>query len=64
MIGALGDFFAMGGYAQFVWPAYLIAATILAVLTGLSLRDLRREEATLVALRSQRRGGADDGAQG
>ena len=64
MIGGLTEFLAMGGYAQFVWPAYLIAAAILAVLTGLSLRDLRREEATLVTLRRQRRGAADDGAQG
>jgi heme exporter protein D len=62
MIGVLGEFFAMGGYARFVWPAYLIAAAILAVLTGLSLRDLRREEATLLALRHQRRRAADDGA--
>ena len=63
MIGALGEFFAMGGYAQYVWPAYLIAAAILAVLTGLSLRDLRHQEATLLALRRQRRGAAVDEAQ-
>jgi len=60
MMDALGEFLAMGGYAQFVWPAYLITAVILVVLTGLSLRDLRREEATLRTLRGQRRSAASD----
>ncbi len=59
MIDALGEFLAMGGYAQFVWPAYLLAAAVLAVLTGLSLRDLRREESALQILRDQRRGEAE-----
>ena len=62
MIEAFGEFLAMGGYAQFVWPAYLLTAVILAVLTGLSLRDLRREEAALRSLRDLRRGAADDEA--
>ena len=53
----------MGGYAYFVWPAYLIAGLILAVLMGVSLRDLRRQETALQILRSQRRGAADDEVQ-
>lgn len=59
-MGAFSEFLAMGGYAHFVWPAYLLTASILAILTGLSLRDLRREESTLKILRDQRRGTADD----
>ncbi len=53
------EFFAMGGYAVFIWPSYLLAAVILAVLLGLSVRDLRRQEKTLEALREQRRGEAN-----
>jgi heme exporter protein CcmD len=34
---AMRDFLAMGGYASFVWPAYAVAATVLA---GLSLHSL------------------------
>ena len=56
MMNAVGEFLAMGGYAHFIWPAYLLAASILAVLTGLSLRDLRRQESALRTLRGQRRG--------
>ena len=62
-MNALTEFLAMGGYAYFVWPAYLIAGLILAVLMGVSLRDLRRQEKALQILRSQRRGAADDEVQ-
>lgn len=54
------EFFAMGGYAPYVWPSYLIAAGILGVLLILSLRNLRRNETTLKMLRAERRGGAGD----
>lgn len=44
-------FFAMGGYARFVWPAYAVAAVVLIGLLVESLvayrraqRDLDREE--------------------
>ena len=36
---ALTDYFAMGGYAVFVWPAYVLA---IAVMLGLFLQGLRR----------------------
>ena len=36
---AISAYFAMGGYAAFVWPAYAIAA---AVLGGLALYSWRR----------------------
>ncbi len=56
----LSDFFAMGGYGSYIWPAYLLAALILTVLLILSLRDLRRNESTLQTLRAERRGDAID----
>jgi heme exporter protein D len=43
----LSAYFAMGGYAGFVWPAYAIAA---AVLVGLSLHSWRRYRASCEAL--------------
>jgi heme exporter protein D len=46
-MSALAAYFAMGGYAGFVWPAYAIAA---AVLLGLSLHSWRRYRASCEAL--------------
>ncbi|HYZ40529.1 MAG TPA: heme exporter protein CcmD [Stellaceae bacterium] len=43
----VGGFFAMGGYAIFVWPAYGVA---LAVLGGLAVQSWRRYRASLLAL--------------
>ena len=54
----VSEFFAMGGYAPYIWPAYLIAAGILVALLGLSIRDLKRNERTLKALRAERRSSA------
>ena len=45
---ALATYFAMGGYAAFVWPAYAVAA---AVLGGLALQSWRRYRASQGALR-------------
>jgi heme exporter protein D len=47
-------FLAMGGYAGFVWPAYALAAAVLAGLLLGSLRQLRKAEAALEALGGQR----------
>lgn len=47
------EFLAMGGYAAFVWPAYAIAAVIMAGLTIDSWRGLAREKATLEKLQAQ-----------
>ena len=38
-MSALGAYFAMGGYAVYVWPAYALAT---AVLGGLALFSWRR----------------------
>ena len=44
------QFFGMGGYAVFVWPAYAVAAVALIGLLVQSLRDLRKRAAELAAL--------------
>jgi heme exporter protein D len=46
-MSALAAFFAMGGYAAFVWPAYGLAV---AVLGGLALDSWRRYRASRNAL--------------
>jgi heme exporter protein D len=50
----ISSFFAMGGYAAFVWPAYALAALVLVGLLLASLRQLRRTEADLAAQRGER----------
>ena len=46
-MGDVGVFFAMGGYAAFVWPAYGLA---LVVLGGLAVQAWGRYRASTVAL--------------
>jgi heme exporter protein D len=43
----LTEFFAMGGYAAYVWPAYGFAALVLIVLLAQSWRSARRRDAEL-----------------
>ena len=47
MIGDLGSYLAMGGYAAFVWPAYGVS---LIVLGGLSWHSWRRHRASAAVL--------------
>ena len=60
-MATLRDFLAMGGYASFVWPAYAVAAIVLA---GLSLHSLaaywrcQRELARLQQVRPRRESAA------
>jgi heme exporter protein D len=50
------EFLAMGGYAAYVWPAYLVAAVVMAGQVVATLRALRRREAALAQLeKSERR---------
>jgi heme exporter protein CcmD len=42
------EFFAMGGYAQYVWPVYVIAAVVLALNV---VQPLVRQRAVLKRLR-------------
>ena len=53
----LAQFFDMGGYAVFVWPAYAVAAVALIGLLVQSLRDLRNREREVAAL-GEKSGGA------
>jgi len=50
----MNDFFSMGGYAAYVWPAYGIAAIVLVALLVTTLRGLRRNEALLKTLEESR----------
>jgi heme exporter protein D len=47
----LTDFFAMGGYAAYVWTAYGFAALVLIVLLVQSWRSARRRDAELEQVR-------------
>ncbi len=59
---AMSDFFAMGGYAAYIWPAYGVSAVVLAGL-GLLIwrrgRDLKKRLADHEARSGDE---ADDGA--
>ena len=47
------EFFSMGGYAEFVWPALGLAAVAMAVLYLQSHRSLRAREAELESLQAE-----------
>ena len=49
-VDAISQFFEMGGYGGYVWPAYAVAAIVLGLLFGLSLRAVRSNEAQLRTL--------------
>ena len=50
----IATFFAMGGYAGYVWPAFGIAALVMIVMVVASLRSLRRREAALAEVEKSR----------
>jgi heme exporter protein D len=43
----MSEYFAMGGYAAFIWPSYGVAAILLVVLFVLSARRLQAAERAL-----------------
>jgi len=51
----VSEFFAMGGYAHFVWPAYGIVAVVLIALWIVSFRFVRSTERELEGLDVRRR---------
>ena len=57
----IATFFAMGGYAAYVWPAFAIAAVGLVALLTVSLRGLRARRAELETLQGGRREAAEPG---
>ncbi len=48
---SVGEFLAMGGYAQFVWPSYGLTAAVLVSLLALSRKFMKSSEAELKRLR-------------
>jgi heme exporter protein D len=50
----MSDFFAMGGYAAFVWPAYAITLVGLGGAIVLTWRAYRAAERSLAALESDK----------
>jgi heme exporter protein D len=50
----IAAFLAMGGYAVYVWPAFLITALVMIGLVADTLRTLRRREAALAELEKGR----------
>ncbi len=57
---AMGQFFAMGGYAGYVWPAFAIVLLVMAILWIASIRAWRASENILTALRKNRRDQEND----
>ena len=49
----MSEFLSMGGYAVFVWPAFLVSLIVLVGLTVVSLRTYREQKATLAALEAE-----------
>ncbi len=52
-MGAISGYFAMGGYAVYVWPAYGLAFAVLGGLAFDSSRRYRRSVRTLDRLQRQ-----------
>ncbi len=50
----MSEFFAMGGYAAYVWPAYGVAAAVLIGLWLASVRALKVREADVDAAENGR----------
>lgn len=49
-------FFAMGGYAGYVWPSYLAVVVVLAALAAVSWRSYRHAERAADSLKDAMRG--------
>jgi heme exporter protein D len=49
-VSGLGAFLAMGGYADYVWPAYAAAAIVLGGLAAWSIAGYRRARRELDVL--------------
>jgi heme exporter protein D len=49
----MSDYWAMGGYAVFVWPAYGLSALVMVGLAVSAWRTLKARERALAKLRDQ-----------
>ena len=56
----MNDFFDMGGYGAFIWPAYLVTFIILGGILAQSVVTMRRRERLADVLRKRRRDSLDD----
>ncbi len=54
-MGDIGVFLGMGGYAEFVWPAYGVAVAVLGGLAAQSWRRYRESVRTLEKLQHRGR---------
>ena len=54
LAGVMAEYFAMGGYAAYVWPAYGITVLVLVGMLAATLRGLRAREAMVRALEAAR----------
>lgn len=54
MSNGLGEFFDMGGYGAFVWPAYALVAALLVWLLIHRIGRLKRRENELARLEQER----------
>ncbi len=52
---AIHAFFAMGGYARFVWPCYGLALVVMVALLVMSMKAARSRESELDRLQQLRR---------
>ena len=52
----IATFFAMGGYAAYVWPAFAITAIVMTGLLVETLRTLHRREREMAELEAARPG--------
>ena len=50
----MDHYFAMGGYADFIWPAYAIVAVVMVWLIVATRIDLLRQRKLLAALESDK----------
>ena len=57
-------FFAMGGYAEYVWPAYVMAVVVLGGLVVSSLRFRRERQRLLAALGEEKAEGYNAQGEG
>ena len=48
------DFLSMGGYAEFVWPAFALTIAVMAALVIVSRRALQADRRTLESLEAVR----------
>ena len=54
LLASISEYFAMGGYAGYVWPAYAVTVIMLVGTLMATLSGLRRREAMVKALEAAR----------